>query len=96
MAFVPNVDFSRWDDFLAADKDGIDKAATEMDFASAVNRVLNKFGFSHITHFPPSFGQQRLNQKWAGIGIRIEIQQEDLRVTSVLKETQAEEAGIRP
>jgi len=95
MAFVPNVDFTKWDEFLAAEKDGIDKAATEMDFATAVNRALNKFGFSHITLFPPSFGQQRLTQRRAGIGIRIEIQEEGLRVVSVLKETPAEAAGIR-
>ncbi len=95
MAFVPNVDFTKWDEFLAAEKEGIEKASTEMDFASAVNRALNKFGFSHITLFPPSFGQQRLTQKRAGIGIRIEIQEEGLRVVSVLKDTPAEAAGLR-
>lgn len=95
MAFVPNVDFSKWNELLASEQESIDKATSEMEFASAVNRALNKFGFSHITLFPPSFGQQRLTQKRAGIGIRIEIESDGLRVVSVLKETPAEEAGIR-
>lgn len=95
MAFVPNVDFSKWNEFVAAEKANIDKATSENDFAAAVNRALNNFGFSHITLFPPSFGQQRLTQRRAGIGIRIQIEDTGLRVVSVLKETPAEEAGIR-
>lgn len=95
LAFVPNVDFGKWNEFVAAEKENIDKAASENDFAAAVNRALNSFGFSHITLFPPSFGQQRLTQRRAGIGIRIQIEEEGLRVVSVLKETPAEEAGIR-
>lgn len=95
MAFVPNVDFGKWNEFVAAEKENIDKATSESDFAAAVNRALNGFGFSHITLFPPSFGQQRLTQRRAGIGIRIQIEEEGLRVVTVLKETPAEEAGIR-
>jgi carboxyl-terminal processing protease len=94
-AFVPGVDFSRWSEFVASQKEAIDKAKTEMEFTLAVNRALQRFGFSHITLFPPDFGRQRISQTRAGIGVRIQPESTGLRVVDIFPESPAAKAGFR-
>ncbi len=95
-AFVPGVDFSTWPNFISEQEDALKNADTPEVFVGIVNTALNKFGFSHITLFPPSFGEQRMTQKRGGIGIRIEQEEKGLRVVFVFPGSPAEKAGLHP
>src|SRR5437016_5151385 len=44
-AYVPGVDFSKWKEFVDKQKDSIDKATTEDEFANSINSALGEFGF---------------------------------------------------
>lgn len=94
-AFVPNVDFAKWPEKLESEREAIDAAQTESQLVQAVNRAMQRFGFSHITLFPPDFGQQRLTQRRAGIGIRIQVEAEGIRVVDVFPDSPATKAGIQ-
>src|SRR5688572_6384650 len=52
-AFVPGKDFSKWPEFLAEQREKIDKAEDADTFASEVRLALEKFGISHIVLMPP-------------------------------------------
>lgn len=93
-AFVPGVDFNTWPTFLSEQEQNIKNADTPEVFVGVINTALNKFGFSHITLFPPSFGEQRMTQKRGGIGIRIEQEEKGLRVVFVFPGSPAEKAGL--
>lgn len=95
-AFVPGVDFKQWPDLLKKHRESLAAAKTELEFTNVVNRALMEYGFSHISLFPPSFGQQRMTQTRAGIGIRIQIEDGGLRVTDVFPDGPASKAGIQP
>lgn len=94
-AFVPGADFSKWPEMVKGQAEAIEKAKTRAEFALAVNRVMGSYGFSHITLFPPGFGQMRQTQRRAGIGIRIQIEPEGIRVTDVFPDSPANDAGIQ-
>ncbi len=96
-AFVPGVDFSKWDQFIAAEKVKIDAAETQEQFTFAVNAAIQKFGFTHISLFPPVFAEARTNQRHAGIGVRVEVSPgKGLTVIYVFPNSPAERAGIHP
>src|SRR5436190_20379472 len=62
-AYVPNVDFSKWESALAKIKPDAEKAKTEDEFAGIVNAGLrNAFNISHIVLLPPRAVDQRMNQ----------------------------------
>ncbi|MBS1709948.1 MAG: PDZ domain-containing protein [Armatimonadetes bacterium] len=94
-AFVPGIDFTKFDEVVAAQKEAIQKAKTEFEFARAVNAAMRQYGFSHINLFPPDFGTQRTTQKRAGIGITLEIEDKGIRVTNVFEDSPAATAGIQ-
>ncbi|MCG9894645.1 MAG: S41 family peptidase [Fimbriimonadaceae bacterium] len=96
MAFVPGVDFNSLDAMLAEVKPDLDKAETPTALAGVVNRALQKFGFSHISLFPPEFGERRITQQRAGIGIMIQIEEGGLRVTDLFPDSPAVKAGLQP
>lgn len=95
-AFVPGVDFTKFDTILASQKDAIEKAKTESEFALAVSRAMRQYGLSHISLFPPEFGTQRTTQTRAGIGIMIQIEEDGLRVVNVFEDSPASEVGLQP
>lgn len=95
-AYVPGVDFSKWNEMIAEEKESLDGAKTPMEFATVVNSVLSKYKFSHISLFTPDYGTQRQTQRRAGIGIRIEIEEGGVRVTAVFPDSPAVDAGIQP
>jgi carboxyl-terminal processing protease len=96
-AYVPNVDFSKWDATMAKIRPEAEKAKTEEEFAAIVdNGLRNAFNISHIVLLPPAAVDQRINQKMVGIGIRIDIQPEGVLVTSTVPGAPAEKAGIEP
>ncbi len=94
-AFVPGVDLSRWDDFLKKNREGIDLASTESDFAEAINRDLSKFfGVSHIVLITPRAAKARMERKAVGIGVSVQLEEGGLRVFTVFPDTPAHQAGI--
>lgn len=95
-AFVPGADFSKWPDMIGRRQEALDKATTPTQFVRAINSALYEFGFSHITLFPPSFGQQRATQSRVGIGIRIQIEEGGLRITNVFPDSPASDASLKP
>jgi len=95
-AFVPGADFSKWPTMIESYKDQIDKAKTDAEFSNVINVALQKFGFSHIMLFPPAASEQRVTQRRAGIGIRIQVEEKGLRVTDIFPEGPAAKAGIQP
>lgn len=94
-AFVPGADFARWPEMMAAKKEAIANAKTDLDMALVVNQALAEFKFSHIALIPPQDGDQRVTQKRTGIGIRIQIEDDGLRITDVFPKGPADEAGFK-
>jgi carboxyl-terminal processing protease len=94
-AFVPGVDFTKWPDFVKSQKEDIDKAQTERQFATAVNKALRQFGFSHIVLATPEAAQARLNRQSVGVGILLQPEPEGLRVLNVFAGSPAAEAGMQ-
>lgn len=94
-AFVPGVDFAKWPAQVKERQDKLNAAKTVTDFTKEVNDIIANYGFSHIVLFPPSYGVARTTQQRAGIGIRIEIETEGLRVTDIFPESPAAEVGLQ-
>lgn len=95
-AFVPGIDLAKWDDFIASQKEAIEKAETDTDFAAAVRHAIEKFGISHMVLMTPDAAKARIERKAVGIGITIQPTDDGLIVTSVFDETPAKEAGLQP
>jgi len=93
-AFVPGVDFSKWPDFLAAQKASIDEAKTPNEFATAVNRALQNFGASHIVFSTPEAVQQMQQGRVVGLGIAHEVTPEGIRILDVFPDSPAAKAGL--
>lgn len=94
-AFVPGVSFDKWAEMVKAHEKELDDAETVIDFANKVNGIIAEFGFSHIVFFPPSYGVQRETQQRAGIGIRVELEADGIRVADVFPDSPAAEVGLR-
>ncbi|HTQ11370.1 MAG TPA: S41 family peptidase [Fimbriimonadaceae bacterium] len=94
-AYVPNVDFSKWDDFLSKIKTKAEQAKTQDEFAAIVDNELHSaFNISHIVLLPPEIVDQRNTQQMVGIGIRIEVQPDGILVTGTVPGAPAEKAGL--
>lgn len=95
-AFVPGVDFKQWPKMLEAKKADLDAAQTNEEFVRAVNGALQEFKFSHIVLFSPQAAEARRTNSMVGIGVRIQIEENGIRVTMVFPEGPAGKAGIQP
>jgi carboxyl-terminal processing protease len=96
-AFVPGVDFSKWNDMLEKAKIDIDGSKTSDEFVFAVNTALRKFEFSHIVLLSPQAMEMRVRRSAVGIGVQILPQEKGgLLVTRVVPEAPAQVAGILP
>lgn len=93
-AFVPGVDFTKWNEFIEKEKDAIDKAETANAFVGAVNTALEKFGFSHIVMTTPQMAKMRRERKMVGMGVRVEIEDEGIRIVDLIPDAPAIKAGI--
>ncbi|MFI5387000.1 MAG: S41 family peptidase, partial [Fimbriimonadales bacterium] len=96
-AYVPGVDFSKWDEVLAKIKPQAAKAQTEDEFAGIVDNGLHDaFKISHIVLLPPSAVRQRVDHSLVGIGIRIDplAVPDGILVTGMVPGAPAEKAGI--
>lgn len=94
-AFVPGVDFNKWEDFVASRKEAIDKAETFGAFSNAVNRALNDFGFSHIRLQTPRAAAQRNQTSTVGLGVFVTDHEKGLQVRAVVDDGPAKAAGLK-
>ncbi len=96
VAFVPGIDFSKWQEFMEGEKETVDKAGDARAFTMAVNAALRKFGISHIVMTTPEMAANRRTRTATGIGIQIQPEPgKGIRVINVFPESPAYEAGIR-
>lgn len=93
-AYVPGVDFTKWAEFVGKRQAEIDKAANADEFVRALNGGLREFGFSHIVMSTPRATQARLERKTVGIGVRLQPEENGMRVISTVPGAPASEAGI--
>lgn len=95
-AFVPGIDFKKWEEFLASNRDAINKAEDHASFVSAVNRALRSFSASHILLHSPAAAKARVERSNVGIGIQALMQPDGVRVINVFPSSPAADAGLRP
>lgn len=96
VAFVPGVDFAKWQDFMNSQQESIDKAEDPRAFTLAVNSALRQFGISHIVMTTPDVAAARRTRTAVGIGIQIQPEPgKGIRVINVFPESPAYLAGIR-
>ncbi len=93
-AFVPGIDFSRWQDFVKTEMPAIDAAANDDEFQKAVNIALKKFGASHTVLNSPRVADLRLTGATVGVGINTHPVPEGLLVTRTISDAPAERGGI--
>jgi len=93
-AYLPEVDFSKWPQFLATEKAAIDKATTPRDFTKAVNEAFHHFGVSHILLATPQQAEARRDKAAIGIGVSLQAEPDGLRVVNLFPAAPAAEAGV--
>lgn len=95
-AFVPGVDFSKWEEFLEKNREKIDGSATDEEFAFAVNSALRQFGLSHIVLHTPKVAESRRTNSSIGIGITPQPVADGIMIMRVIPGGAAEKAGLKP
>ncbi len=95
VAFVPGADFAKWPEVLEEYKEELDASKSPEEFAFVVNTALQKFGFSHILLFSPMAAERRSTNKMVGIGVRIEIEENGIRVIRVYNDGPAYAGGLK-
>lgn len=93
-AYVPGVDFTKWNDYLAAEKTKLDDAKTTDEFAGAFQEALGKFDFSHLALYTPRMTTMRATNSTVGVGIRINPTPEGVLVVGLIEGAPAAAAGI--
>jgi len=93
-AFVPGIDFKKWNEFLEKKKEDIDKSTDVASFTRTVNQALRDFGISHCRLQTPRSTSQRGRTTTIGSGFMGTIEEKGLRVRRVVDGSPAKEAGI--
>lgn len=94
VAFVPGVDFSKWQEFIEKRKEEIEKADTLPAFTGVVNQALRDFGFSHIRLQTPVQAQNRNRTTRTGIGVTAVKTDAGLEVRAVAEQGPGKTAGL--
>lgn len=94
-AYVPGADFSKVPELLKKAEPDLASAKTEDEFANQVNVTLATLGYSHIVMFSPKAAYSFFNRKTVGVGIRIEVVPEGVRIVDVIEKAPAGEAGLK-
>lgn len=94
-AFVPGLDFKKWDDLLAKNREELLKIETENGFTSGVNRLIRDFGISHIGLQSPRSANFRRTGMTSGLGMNAQFGSGALVVSSVSEGSPASKAGIK-
>lgn len=93
-AFVPNVDFKKWDDELAKSHDDLVKMETENAFTNGVNKLLREFGITHIGLRTPRSAEFRRTGTTSGLGITAQFKEGAMVVQSVAEGSPGAQAGL--
>ncbi len=94
-AFVPGLDFKKWDDLLAQNRDELLKIETENGFTSGVNRLLRDFGITHIGLQSPRSATFRRTGVTSGLGMGAQFADGAMVVRSVADGSPAAKAGLK-
>lgn len=95
-AYVPGVDFSKWDSLLKEAQPKIDAAKDDAEFQRAINEVLFKFGTSHVVLATPQQGESRRSGATVGIGVSTQQTPDGLVIIRTVKDSPSERAGLIP
>lgn len=93
-AFVPGVDFAKWNEFVEKRRAEIDEAADEAAFLRVVNQALRDFGFSHIRLANPRTTAARNQTSTVGSGASVVPNEEGLRINRVVDRGPAKDLGL--
>ncbi|MEZ5162328.1 MAG: PDZ domain-containing protein [Fimbriimonadaceae bacterium] len=93
-AFVPGLDFNKWDELVEKNKENFDKANDERSFVNSVNRALREFGISHVGLRTPRAATTRRTGRTSGMGMSTTKVDDGLRITQVVEESPAHQAGL--
>lgn len=96
VAFVPGVDFDKWDAMVQENEEHLNGAKSPEDLAVVVNQMFQKFGLSHILLFSPVAAERRSTNQMVGLGVRVQLEEKGVRVVRVFAEGAAAGAGIKP
>ncbi|MBL8066969.1 MAG: PDZ domain-containing protein [Armatimonadetes bacterium] len=94
-AFVPNVDFKKWDGELAKSHDDLVKLDTENAFTNGVNKLLREFGITHIGLRTPKSAEFRRTGTTSGLGMSAQFKDGAMVVQSVTEGSPAAQAGLQ-
>lgn len=95
MAYVPGVDFGKWNQMMEERKDALAKADSPAAFATVVNGALDKFGFSHIQLLTPDAARMMRENRVVGIGIRAQPTDKGIEIAAVVPESPAMLGGLK-
>ena len=93
-AFVPGVDFKKWNEYLEKKKEDIEKDKDVASFTRTVNQALRDFGISHCRLQTPRATSQRGKTTTVGPGFAGTVEDKGLRIRRVVEGSPAKEAGI--
>ncbi len=93
-AFVPGIDFKKWNEYLEKKKEDIDKDKDVAAFTRTVNQALRDFGISHCRLQTPRSTSQRGKTTAIGSGFMGTVEEKGLRVRRVIDGSPAKTAGI--
>lgn len=94
-AFVPGLDFKRWDEMVEKGKAEIDAAKTETDFVRVVNRQLREFRISHVSLRTPRAAETRRTGTTVGFGLSARVNGTVMVVEIVAPGSPADQAGLK-
>lgn len=95
-AFVPGIDFKKWDKFVEDMRPELYKSKDQNEFVMKVNTALMKFGASHIALATPKGAVEMRTGKVVGIGFVPELVKDGILVVDTFPESPAEENGFEP
>lgn len=95
-AFVPNVDFTKWEDFLKEYEPKLQAAKSDDEYSVLLNEALRKFGMSHFVVFSPSVTDRQRTRQIVGVGIQTTPVKDGLLIIRTFPGAPAEMAGLQP
>lgn len=93
-AFVPGLDFNRWDELLEKNKEDLLKIGTENGFTSGVNRLIREFGISHVGLRTPRSATFRRTGVTSGLGMGAQFENGAMVIRTVSEGSPADKAGL--
>ncbi len=96
-AFVPGIDFTKWDSFVTPLQPTLLDSANDDAFARVLNENLFKFAANRHTFLStPRSNETRRTGKLVGIGIATQITEEGLVIIRTIAGAPAAQAGLIP